>query len=244
MNILTNALRRAQRSLKSRPKLAELFLGFVLSVLLLCITDILYRIPFQHAADLTTYAYDVKLPAIDDRIPVLPPFFFGYIWSYAYWFFAPFFIIRTGKENTWDFTITYVVTLIACSLILYYFPTRMDRVAEGLWDPSRKGFFWDLLHICYNMDGGDFNCNLLPSMHCGNSVLYYQAMRRREIPYRFRLAALLSTILVIASTLLTKQHYFLDAVTGVLIPVIVRFAVIRVTRLVRTRASREAPGER
>lgn len=233
-----------QSLLKAHPQQTKLLTGFVLSVLLLCITEILYKIPYRHAAALDPQVFSVKLPAIDDRIPVVPVFFFGYIWSYAYWFFSPFFILQTGKEKIRVFLITYVVTLIFCSLILYFFPTKIDRVAEGLWDPSLSGFFWRLLHICYNVDGGNVSYNLLPSMHCANCVIFYQALRDDKIPYRFQMAALFSTVLVIISTLLTKQHFFLDVVTGILIPIIIRSMVVRIDLPLQTKVSREAPDEK
>lgn len=226
---------------ENRPRRKQILAGFLLSVLLLCITDILYRIPFQHAAAPGVRVYNVKIPAIDDRIPVIPVFFFGYIWSYAYWFFAPFFILRTGKKKTWEFVVTYIVTLLVCFLILYFFPTKIDRVAEGLWDPSLRGFFWELLHICYNVDGGKVSYDLLPSMHCANCILFYQGMRDDAVPRAFRTAALVSTVLVIVSALLTKQHYFLDAVTGVLLPLLIRPAVRRAWKLLPPWASPEAP---
>lgn len=219
----------------------RLMQGFVLSVLLQCITALLYRIPYLHAAALDPAVFNVKLPAVDDLIPVVPIFFFGYIWSYVYWFFAPFFIIRTGRKKTWEFIVSYTVVLLICSLIMYGFPTKIDRVAEGLWEPYQSGFFWDLLHICYNVDGGSVSYDLLPSMHCANCVLYCLALRDEHIPKKIRTASLLSAILVIVSTLLTKQHYFLDAVTGVLIPLLVTPVIVRTVRLLRQAACKEAP---
>lgn len=199
--------------------------GFVLSAILLGITEILYRIPYIHAAALDPMVHNVKIPEIDDRIPVIPVFFFVYIWSYAYWFFAPFFIIRTGRKKTREFIITFISALIICSLILFFFPTKIDRAAEGLLSSSHESFFWDLLRICYRVDGGEVSYNLLPSMHCANCILYYQALKDKAVPVKIRVAALISTIFIIASTLFTKQHYFLDVVAGVLIPILAGFAV-------------------
>lgn len=234
-NSLLSGRHKPCSSLKDNPQRAGIWTGFVLSALLLGMIEVLYKIPFRHALALDPQVFSVKIPTIDDRIPVIPVFFLAYIWAFVYWFFAPFFIVKTGKEKTLDFVTAFTVSVLLCSLILYFFPTKIDRVAEGLWDPSRQGFFWTLLRIGYNVDGGSTSYSLLPSLHCTNSVLYYQAMRNEKIPRKVRWAALVSTVLIVLSTLFTKQHFFLDAVTGVLLPVIVRPAVTSVRRLLHER---------
>ena len=214
--------------------------GFALSVLLLYITHVFYKIPFDHAVA-GAPDYDVKLPAIDDRIPAVPVFFLGYLWAYAFWFFAPFFVLKTGKQKTWDLFFAFTATMIVCSAILYIFPTNLDRVAEGLWDPEKNTFFWRWVRICYNMDGGLYGHALLPSLHCSNCAVFYLFLRDNGRPRWVRPAALFSTLLVAASTLLIKQHYFLDAVTGLGIPLLVTPLVRTSLRRLRSRAGKEAP---
>ena len=211
-------------------KIKVIIQGFVMSVLLLSFAAILYNITFNHAEKLDPMLYDVKIPIIDDKIPAIPVFFFGYNLGFIYWFFASFFIVLTGKKKTYKFIVTFVITIIICNLILYFFPAKLDRVAEGLYDPSHTGFLWKLMHICYSVDGGFVGYNLLPSTHCANSILFYQAMKDDVIDIKFQRVALVSTIIVIVSTLLTKQHYFIDVVAGVLIPIIMKSIIDKIWR--------------
>lgn len=211
--------------IKNNNKRRLIIQGFILSVLLLILAAVLYRITFIHASQVDPLVYDVKIPIIDDKIPVIPIFFIGYNLSFIYWFFAPFYIVMSGKKNTLKFVLIFVVTLTICNLILYFYPTKLDRIAEGLFDPANNSFGYKLLHICYNVDGGVIEYNLLPSTHCANSVVYYQALKHKSIPKHIQNIALISTIIVSISTLFIKQHYFIDVVVGILIPIIVKLII-------------------
>lgn len=202
--------------------------GLIFSALLLIFADILYKITFNHAKAVDPNLYNVKIDFIDDRIPILPIFFIGYNLGFIFWFFAPFFILKTSKENIKDFITKFVVTLMICNLILYFFPAKLDRVQEGLFDLKNNTFGWKLLRICYNIDGGLVEYNLFPSTHCANCVIYYLALKNDNIPIRIQRIALFSTIIVCLSTLFIKQHYFIDSVAGVLIPIIVNFVINKI----------------
>lgn len=197
--------------------------GFVLSSLLLTLAYILYSLNYNHASSVDTVFYNFKIAIIDDNIPVVPIFFFGYNLSFIFWFFAPFLIVKSGKKKTMFFILNFLVTLIICNLILYMFPSKIDRVLEGLYNTNYNSFGWKLLNIVYKVDGGTIEYNLLPSTHCANSVVYYQALKDDKIPVKYRKIGHVCAIIVTISTLLIKQHYFLDSVVGVLIPLIVRF---------------------
>ena len=115
--------------------------------------------------------------------------------------------------------------LVACTagmLVLAFFPTFMDRVAEGLFVvPQNPTIFDKLRMFWYSLDGSEMAYNLLPSFHCLNSTLCYLGVaRRKEIPLWFRIYSLVITILIYASTVYVKQHYVLDIVTGVILAVI------------------------
>lgn len=215
-------------SIIEKKKYTFLIQGLLLSILLLTFADILYKITFNHAISVDPNLYNVKIAFIDDKIPVLPIFFIGYNLGFIYWFFAPFYILKTGKKKTIVFIYTFVITLLVCNLILYFFPAKLDRVAEGLFDPNKNTFGWKLLRICYNMDGGLVGYNLLPSTHCANCVLYYQALKDGNIPKIIQNAALFSTVIVSLSTLFIKQHYFLDSLTGILIPIIIKIVIEKI----------------
>ncbi len=155
--------------------------------------------------------------ALDDRIPIVSAFIIPYVWSYLYWAMGPMAVSTCEKEHFADYMAANLVACVAGVLALGFFPTYMDRVAEGLFvEPANPTFFDRLRMFWYSLDGSEMAYNLLPSFHCINSTLCYLGVAgRKEIPVWFRVYSLLTTLLIYASTVYVKQHYFLDIVTGV-----------------------------
>ena len=60
--------------------------------------------------------------------------------------------------------------------------------------------------------------NLFPSFHCFISWNVYLSIRgNKEVPVYYRIGYLLFALLVCASTVLIKQHFFVDILAGVLL---------------------------
>lgn len=156
-----------------------------------------------------------KIP-FDDMIPLLSVFIIPYIWSYAYWAMGPMAVSKCEKQHFADYMAANLVACTAGVIVLAFFPTYMDRVAEGLYDvPENPDFFDNLRLFWYSLDGSEMAYNLLPSFHCINSTLCYLGVAgRKEIPVWFRVYSLITTLMIFASTVFVKQHYFLDVVTG------------------------------
>ncbi len=155
--------------------------------------------------------------ALDDRIPIVSAFIIPYIWSYVYWAMGPMVVSRCEKGHFADYMAANLVACVTGVLALAFFPTYMDRVAEGLYDvPANPTLLDQLRMFWYSLDGSEMAYNLLPSFHCINSTLCYLGVaRRREIPVWYRVYSFVTTVLIYASTVCVKQHYFLDVVTGV-----------------------------
>ena len=85
--------------------------------------------------------------------------------------------------------------------------------------------FFDRLRIFwYSLDGSETAYNLLPSFHCINSTLCYLGVAgRKEIPLWVRIYSFVTAILIYASTVYVKQHYFLDVVTGIALALVVYY---------------------
>ncbi|MBO4915352.1 MAG: phosphatase PAP2 family protein [Oscillospiraceae bacterium] len=187
------------------------------------IVGILYLI-LQHAFYLaghhlaSLFGIEPFLPkiALDDMIPIVSAFIIPYVWSYIYWAMGPMVVSKCEKRHFADYMAANLVACVAGTLALAFFPTYMDRVAEGLYKvPADPTFFDKLRMFWYSLDGSETAYNLLPSFHCINSTLCYLGVAgRREIPVWYRVYSLLLTLLIFAATLYVKQHYFLDVVTG------------------------------
>jgi membrane-associated phospholipid phosphatase len=163
--------------------------------------------------------------ALDDRIPIVSAFIIPYVWAYAFWAMGPMAVSRCEKEHFADYMAANLVACLAGVLALAFFPTYMDRVAEGLYEvPANPDFFDRLRMFWYSLDGSEMAYNLLPSFHCINSTLCYLGVAgRREIPVWFRVYSFVTMLLIFASTVYVKQHYVLDIVTGVALAVAAYF---------------------
>ena len=163
--------------------------------------------------------------ALDDMIPIVSIFIIPYIWSYAFWAMGPMAVSLCEKQHFKDYLASCLFSCVAVVFILALFPTYMDRVAEGLYEVVENPNVFDKLRqFWYSLDGSAMAYNLLPSLHCINSTLCYLGVAgRKEISGRFKVYTLITALLIFASTVFVKQHYFMDVVTGILLAVIVFF---------------------
>jgi membrane-associated phospholipid phosphatase len=174
------------------------------------------------------WAFIPKIDAIDDLIPVVPFFVVFYLFSYVFWICGPIIASLTEKRNFINYIIGLSAAYVIGFLVFLFMPTYMDRAAEGLMDfASRPGLFNQLLGVVYGADGGNLAFNLFPSYHCLISLYCYLGIRhRQEVSKGVRIYSLVMTVLICLSTVLTKQHYFIDIIGGLGIS-IVCYAVVQ-----------------
>lgn len=162
-------------------------------------------------------SYIPKIPAIDDRIPLIPVFVIVYWYSYVFWIGATLRIAKTSKQHFTNWIIAFSISEFIGFLFFCFFPTTLDRYQEGLTVlATRDDFISRLLWFTYRNDGGDYGHNLFPSYHCMFSMSCYMGVRHKEkIPKWKRIYTFVEIILIFMSTLFTKQHYFMDVIGGV-----------------------------
>lgn len=162
------------------------------------------------------YAFCPKIPAIDNLFPVIPVFVIIYIFSYVFWIYGPMAVSKTKPENFINYVIGLICAYSISFIIFAFFPSTMDRTAEGLFEiVERPGILNRLLGLIYTHDGGAFGFDLFPSFHCLSSLYCYLGVRKQpEISKGFKIYSLIMTVLICLSTLFTKQHYFVDTISG------------------------------
>ncbi len=198
--------------------------GWVLGLVYFALQFGIYRLGDYLSAVIGTkaHAWSPKIPAIDDLVHVVPVFVVIYIFSYIFWICAPAVVSKTKKANLINYLIGLTSAYIIGFLIFTFFPTYMDRVAEGLMDfDAGGGIFSALLAKVYASDGSDIAFNLFPSFHCMISAYCYLGIRKQpEISKGFKIYTLVMAILICMSTQFTKQHYLLDFLGGVSLAII------------------------
>ena len=121
------------------------------------------------------------------------------------------------KDHFKDFLIGMFVAYLIGAIVFTVYPTRMDRVAENLLNDN-PGVLNQALQWIYNMDGGRYGTNLAPSYHCLISTCCYMGVAKcPEYAKSYRIFSAVFCALIFASTVLCKQHYFIDIPTGIII---------------------------
>lgn len=161
-------------------------------------------------------AFEPKIPVIDDLIPVIPVFAVIYLFSYIFWIFGPVAGSLAKKRHFVNYMYGLSLAYIVGFLFFVFMPTCMDRGKEGLMEvAAQPGLFNRLLAIIYGADGSGMAFNLFPSYHCLISIYCYLGVRKQpEISKGFRVYSLVMALLICASTVFTKQHYFIDILGG------------------------------
>lgn len=171
--------------------------------------------------------FEPFLPKIswDDRIPLVSVFIIPYIWSYIYWAMGPMVVSLCEREHFADYMAANLISCLSGVLVLAFFPTYMDRIAEGLYEVAENPTIFDKLRqFWYSLDGTAMAYNLLPSFHCINSTLCYLGVAgRKELPKWYRIYSLVTTLLIYASTVYVKQHYILDVFAGIALAMVAYF---------------------
>lgn len=199
--------------------------GILTGLLLILYEALVYGFSSRLSALLGFTPFSCKIDAVDDMIPVIPVFILIYFWAYVFWITTPVAIMKTGREHMADFIFTYLITFLLGGIFMVFFPTSMDRVAEGLYDNDSTGLFRSLMRFCYSVDGKETASNLIPSFHCMNSVLFCLGVRKQtQVSVGYRIYAFIIMLLIFASTVFTKQHYITDVFTGI-IPAVIIYAV-------------------
>ncbi|NTW61403.1 inositol phosphorylceramide synthase [Candidatus Saccharibacteria bacterium] len=159
--------------------------------------------------------YSVKT-FIDDLIPRIPIFvvpyllFLPWLWSIVVWAWLK---NRSFRQLALALTIT---NLIAYAVYAFWQTVVPREVIAG------QDIYSNLLQFVYNKD---LPYAGFPSLHCGLSTVaatYFLITKSRLTGVMMLVAGL-----IVISTLLTKQHFFLDAVAGVILGYFVTKLVFR-----------------
>lgn len=145
---------------------------------------------------------------IDRMIPVIPLWSVVYFASYVFWIVS---YIAAGRENKGFFCrmmTADAIGKIICFIIFIAMPTTAERP-----EITGGGFGETLLKYLYSIDLPD---NLFPSMHCLISWFSFRfVMKSAKTPQWCKISAFVFAVAVFASVLFTKQHTFVDIISGV-----------------------------
>jgi membrane-associated phospholipid phosphatase len=158
------------------------------------------------ASDLSTFNFHT---VVDNHIPLMPEF------TWLYYLYLPSLIIPCLVKNSFRVFFQYVtaffLSFMGAFFSFYLFPGKIEHLPLNC-----TGISCDALLFLRSIDAGN---NLMPSLHAAQCMiaflaLFFGRLNFRAIPLWLMWSPLY--IGIVASTVFTKQHYFIDIPAGLI----------------------------
>jgi len=160
--------------------------------------------------------HSLELP-VDDHIPVMPAFVFPYLSLYLLLVIS---LWRLLQAETRVFVITALaigLDLAISYLVFLFYQTQVERPTILGSDVSSGILRW--------VYSNDQPFNAFPSLHTSLSALLVLLWGR--VGSRIQPIIALWAVFIIASTLLTKQHYIADVLGGIAVALVSYYGAVR-----------------
>lgn len=159
----------------------------------------------------TMYQYNLNIDFIDNLIPFVNWFIIIYVLCYPWWYLGPFLSLKYNRRRYYNYLASATIGYIIAGIFFIVLPTTIARPVV-----DNNNIFNILVNLIYEADTPA--TNLFPSLHCFISWNCYLSIRKEKtISMFFRISYLIFACLVCASTVLVKQHFFVDIIGGVLL---------------------------
>lgn len=165
--------------------------------------------------------HDVKRP-VDDKIPFFP----WTVLPYCFWFplivFYPLVVFRTDPYSYCSYLMTMVMEIMISVVCYLIYPTSFQR-------PVPPNDFWgNFMKFIYHGSYRGLNC--APSLHCSSCFLVICVSSTCVgMNLWIRIFTISIAVMIVLSTLTTKQHTLIDVLTAVPLFMISRFLGIMLT---------------
>lgn len=151
--------------------------------------------------------YDFSM-GIDSLIPFVPAFIVFYVLAYVQWAVGYVGISLESRDYCYRILTGEILAKLMCLLCFFLIPTEMVRpeiTGTSIWD--------SLTGMIYMADEPN---NLFPSIHCLESWFCMRGtLGMKKAPAWYKWAMVAVSLGVFASTVLIKQHVFLDFIGAV-----------------------------
>ncbi|MFQ9514478.1 MAG: hypothetical protein ACLRZ9_01485 [Eubacterium sp.] len=151
--------------------------------------------------------YDFSI-FIDRQLPFVAPMMIVYVLAYVAWIIGFIVIGRESRDVCYEVMSAEQIAKLICLACFIIVPSTISRP-----EITGTGFCEWLSRLIYSMDSPD---NLFPSIHClENWICFRGAMKCKKVGNGYRAVMFMAALLVFASTLLVKQHVFVDVIGGI-----------------------------
>lgn len=185
----------------------------ITTISLVCIQSILYFISKLLQGDLNLVGN-----VIDTKIPFVPAFFIPYCIWYLMIFIIPYYLYCKDKDKFIKYTMAYILcSMIGNIVFISYLSTVARPTVTGtdIFSLIAKFIYWI-----------DTPTNCFPSLHCAISMLFIlYTCESKNTNIITKISVCIISILIMLSTLFTKQHVVVDFISGDMLALIVYLIV-------------------
>ncbi len=151
--------------------------------------------------------HDVKRP-VDDKIPFLT----WTVLPYCFWFpliaVYPLVVFQTDPYSYCGYLMTMVIEIVLSVMCYLIYPTSFQRPVPP------DGFWGNFMKFIYHGSYRGLNC--APSLHCSSCFLVIcVSFTCVGMDLRIRAFTVSIAVMIVLSTLTTKQHTLIDVLTAV-----------------------------
>lgn len=185
----------------------------ITTIILVCIQSILYFISKLLQGDLNLIGN-----VIDTKIPFVPAFFIPYCIWYLMIFIIPYYLYCKDKDKFIKYTMAYILCSMIGNIVFISYPSTVARptvTGTDIFSLIAKFIYWI-----------DTPTNCFPSLHCAISMLFILYIcESKNTNIITKISVCIISILIMLSTLFTKQHVFIDFISGDILALIVYLIV-------------------
>lgn len=185
----------------------------IATIFLVCIQSALYFISKLLQGDLNLVGN-----VIDTKIPFVPAFFIPYCIWYLMIFLIPYYLYCKDKDKFVKYVISYVLCSMIGNIVFISYPSTVTRptvTGTDIFSLIAKFIYWI-----------DTPTNCFPSLHCAISMLFIlYVCESKNTNIITKISVCIISILIMFSTLFTKQHVVADFISGDILALIVYLIV-------------------
>ncbi len=158
------------------------------------------------AGKMTLHCFEIPFDAM---IPFFAPFITVYVLAFPFWIVNIILIMRESPSFCKSRFLSLLLIEVVSFLFFALYPTTMTRA-----EITGTDIFSKFTVFIYQIDTP---LNLFPSLHCSISWFCFRGLFGGSTSKSYRVFSCIFAILICASTLLVKQHVFLDTISGLVL---------------------------
>lgn len=197
-----------------KEKIINFYNKYFIKYLLLVAGLYIFKVCMYELSKVLHTDYHIINMKIDSYIPFCKYFIIFYC---TYYFFEPILLYLVGVKDSRKFYRLLISVAIACiisNICFAFYQVKMVRPQIVVND-----FFDWAVNLIYNIDANGLNC--FPSIHAviGTSMII-GGYKTKGFSKWFQIFSIVCGVGCIVSTVLVKQHYFIDMIVGVVLMII------------------------